>query len=391
MKISSRAIFCKARGEAGSNSQHWLFDGGREVRLEQILCLSCEILSWRAVLLDGKASQVRRLPSMWTDQKLTNCNGTWYTVGWSLHRNLKRSLSYLTAGSAGHVGHPMSSAIHLTSLWIGVQQGLVTSSRNRWTWQSWCSMAVQLALEQLGEMVFDAMTGWFSSLQRPGWQTKASREWWLWSNLRCTQTLDIFRLSLLSLLRNMKQPWNTVILFCIRKSSWQRCWCSWGCDWSRPSTTWFVDWIAKNCRTEKWILYPNTDHTVSRDFQTCGLCFSGSQVVQARCQLLVSQTLSMPWNALGFWATAIFHPVGETLEFQGITWWNHHRTIMAAEPLLFATKCQLWQSPPGPIWVYAGFTVRQRHSCIDSVHFFTNESCGRAGRALSFCKVWLLI
>lgn len=52
MKISSRAIFCKARGEAGSNSQHWLFDGGREGRLEQILCLSCEILSWRAVLLD---------------------------------------------------------------------------------------------------------------------------------------------------------------------------------------------------------------------------------------------------------------------------------------------------------------------------------------------------
>jgi hypothetical protein len=125
---------------------------------------------------------------MWTDQKLTNCNGTWYTVGWSLHRNLKRSLSYLTAGSAGHVGHPMSSAIHLTPLWICVQQGLVTSSRNRWTWQSWCSMAKQLALEQLGEMVFDAMTGWFSSLQRPGWQTKASREWWLWSNLRCTQT-----------------------------------------------------------------------------------------------------------------------------------------------------------------------------------------------------------
>ena len=110
----------------------------------------------------------------------------------------------------------------------------------------------------------------------------------------------LHRLSLLSLLRNMKQPWNTVILVCIRKNSWQRCWCSWGCDWSRPSITWFVDWIAKNCRTEKWILYPNTDHTVSRDFQTCGLWFSGSKVVQARCQLLVSQTLSMPWNAFGF-------------------------------------------------------------------------------------------
>ena len=109
----------------------------------------------------------------------------------------------------------------------------------------------------------------------------------------------------------------------------------------------------------------------------CFLGLSGRSKHGAHCSS--ARHCPGPWNAkaasteqklLYFHVFSIrapnFSRVGESLEVEG-------RTIMAwAETLLFAlAKSQLWQSPyQGPIWVYAGFTVRQRHSCTDSVHLF---------------------